>query len=155
LLVVACGSSGERDAAYDEYYRELAPLMQALDRELATVVTSQSGLEGGALSSNLEVYARTLDTFAANLDGLDPPEEVEEAHGRLGIASRALADVHELLSQTAITGASAAVVEEGDVSLRGFETAVEWYNACHELQDAALARGIDADLRCVEALHLE
>lgn len=149
LASVSCiGSShDEGDAEYAEFYRQLAPQMQALELDLAALSNAAKDLKGEALSANLLVYGDTLRASATSVNEFAIPPDAKESATALIVATRDLADVSERESDLA-RGDEGSLTAE-DVAAQGFARASDWYDACHKLQDIALARKIDADLRCV------
>lgn len=149
--VAGCESGGASDAAYDEYYRLLGPEMAAFDQEIGAIVASQEGLEGDALSASIGAYAGQLEFRAAALDALDAPGDAAELHRKFVTAFRYLRDV-KILQADELIGIDSGL-SDGELAERVDSRSSEWFELCHELQDLALTREIDVDLKCVTALH--
>ena len=152
ITAVACSGSSDSggDVAYSDFYRQLEPQMQALERDLAALTNSAQALQGEPLSANLLVYGDTLRATATSISELDVPPDARDPATALVVATRDLADVSEREADLArgVPGSFTAA----DVATQGLARAGEWYNACHKLQDIALARKINTDLRCVTTL---
>ena len=149
MAAVGCGG-GDSDAEYEAYFEVMSGEMLALEQDLTALSNAARELAGEALAENLEVYADTLDDSRLILSEIRAPSEAEEAHAQLIAASEALVDVTEQQAKSARGDPSVPSAE--DLAAQGFSRASEWAAACHNLQDLALVREIDADLRCVTAL---
>jgi hypothetical protein len=143
--VVACG--GGSSVAPSQYFSAVAGLAVAL--ETSDGQQTPSARAGSSGSSRASLPAESaLRRFAAGLDALDPPGVAKDAHHDLTVATKNLADeAHRLATQTDAVGAGTSAAGS-DSTL-----ASSWETACHVLQDVALAKKIDVDLRCVTALH--
>ena len=127
---------------HEAYFARLSTNMQTLDAEVGEVdatVTARSSLADDSVP-RLEHSLRSL---AASLDELHAPSDTSSAHHDLRAATLDLAD----LLRDAVTQPAA------DRTSRGATFTSNWINACHTLQDIALANKIDADLRCATALR--
>jgi hypothetical protein len=150
-LMTSVGCGGEDgDAEYDTYFEVMSSEMLALEQDLNALSNAARELASEALAENLEVYADTLGDSRLVLSDMRVPSEAEEAHAQLIAASEALVEVTEQQAKGARGDPSVPSAE--DLAAQGFSRASEWAAACHDLQDLALVREIDADLRCVTAL---
>lgn len=150
--LASCDGGGASDAAYEAYFEQLAAEMAAFDAEIGKIVATQPAVGDDALlSASIGAYAGQLEFHAAALAALDPPGETAEPHKRFVTAFRYLRDVKILQSDELVgidSGLSDDVLAE-----RVDDRSSEWFEICHELQDLALTREIDVDLKCVTALH--
>lgn len=143
---LACGSQESLPAP--AYFARIESLAADLERSNAGQSPATAGANDavGALRSR-EAHLRT---FAAALDDTVPPSEARDAHHDLTVASKNLADAARRAGETIATPRALPATggADGDaVFVR------DWVNACHHLQDRAIARKIDVDLRCSTALH--
>lgn len=151
LAIVASGcGGGSGDAEYEDYFGVMGPELLSLEQDLAALSAAGRELSGEALAANLDAYADNLDSARLVFAEIAPPGETGAAHARLIAASVALVNVSEMQAKAARGDPS--VPSSDELGAQGFSRASEWYAACHDLQDIALVREIDADLRCVTAL---
>jgi hypothetical protein len=148
--LIACGDDGENDAEFEEYFAVVAPEMLALEQDLTALSEAAQDLTSEPLAENLDAYADTLDASRLIMAEVRAPGDAGEPHARLIAASEALVLVTEQQAQSARGDTSVPSGE--DLAAQGLSRASEWYAACHDLQDIALVREIDADMRCVTAL---
>jgi hypothetical protein len=130
VISTSCGSGSS--ATLDEYFPRVAALTADLD---AAHITPSAG--GSTVSE------ASLRTFASALDRLDAPSAAKQAHHDLTVASKNLADA----TNRASAETSASSRADSAIFVR------DWQAACHRLQDVALARKMEVDLRCATALH--
>jgi hypothetical protein len=149
LAAAGCGG-GDSDAEYEAYFEVMSGEMLALEQDLTALSNAARELAGEALAENLEAYADTLDDSRLLLSEISVASDAKEAHAQLIAASQALVEVTEQQAKSARGDSSVPSAE--DLAAQGFSRASEWGAACHDLQDIALVRGIDADLRCVTTL---
>ena len=151
VVATACTSGGASDAAYDEYYRLLGAEMASFDREIGAIVATQEGLDAEGLSASIGAYAGQLEVRAAALDALDAPGDAAEPHRKFVTAFRYLRDVKTLQADQ-LVGIDSGLSDDKLVE-RVDNRSSEWSELCHDLQDLALTREIDVDLKCVTALR--
>ncbi len=151
VVVSACSDEAASDAAYDEYYRLLGEEMAAFDREIGTIVGTQEGLDSEGLSASIGADAGQLEFHATALADLDAPGEAAEPHRKFVTAFRYLRDV-KILQADQLIGIDSGLSDD-ELAQRVDRRSSEWFDLCHELQDLALTREIDVDLKCVTALH--
>ena len=127
----ACGTASS--AKLDTYFARIATLAATFDSASTTP----------AANGTFAPTEASLRTFANDLDLLTVPSEAKQAHHDLTVATKNLADLqHRILAgNNAPSTKEAALVRD-------------WQTACHVLQDLALARKSDVDLRCATALHI-
>lgn len=124
MIGASCG--GGSSPTLDAYFPRVATLASDFDDANGSNVTEAS-----------------LRTFANGLDQLDAPSVAKQEQHDLTVATKNLADsVHR-----ASVGAIASPPPDSRVFVR------DWQAACHRLQDVALARKMDVDLRCATALR--
>ena len=150
LAAVGCGDGSSGDAEYEEYFSVMAPELLALEQDLTAITEAGQDLAGEALAANFEAYGDNLDAARLVFAEIKSPGDTEDPHARLIAASQALVDVSDLQAKAARGDPSVPSAE--DLGAQGLSRASEWYAACHDLQDIALVRELDADMRCVTAL---
>jgi hypothetical protein len=130
-IATACSSGSS--TTLDAYFPRVATLASALEK--ASPSPSANGSFAPSESS--------LRAFASGLDMLAVPGAAKQPHHDLTVATKNVADLqHRVLAGISRTPeAEAGVVRD-------------WQTACHVLQDLALAKKLDVDLRCATALHL-
>ena len=131
VISTSCGSGSS--TTLDEYFPRVATLAATFDNASTTPSAN------GTFAPN----EASLRTFASGLDLLAVPSEAKQAHHDLTVASKNLAD----LQHSILTGNNAPSTKEAALVR-------DWQAACHRLQDVALARKMDVDLRCASALHI-
>lgn len=147
-MLAACvfaSCNGDGGVTLEAYSQQVAALTATLDagNKEAVVVDGAPGGIAGARYAQIE---QRLRAYAAGLDALRAPGDASDAHHDLTVASKNLADAARRFAADATPPADDAIVRAG----RFVE---DWVRACHTLQDLALAREIDADLRCATALQ--
>lgn len=151
VFVAGCVDEGASTAAYVEYYEVLGAEMAAFDREIDTIVATQVGLDEEGLSASLGAYAGQLESRAAALSDMDAPGDTAEPHRKFITAFRYLRDA-KILQADQLVGIDSGLSDDG-LAKRVDDRSSEWFELCHELQDLALVREIDVDLKCATALH--
>lgn len=157
LAACAGGNGGGEQATLEGYLAQVEAILQESDRRFEQL--EAQGLTGQDILSPqeavpLQEQARDIISEAlTDLRGLKPPEEAKREHEELVVAANNY--VHEL---DAIIGQLRNAQTEEDVralfeEIPGSpldESANRLDSACLQLQDVAVARGIDADLGCTE-----
>ncbi len=131
----------DADAASDE-------LDVAFDEAIGAATTVEE--EVFTLQEFLVESRKNIEAALDDLDEVDPPEEVEDAHNDFVQAGRDLVDVSELFSeglQDVETEADLDALNE-ELGPGGQEAADAADTACFDLQDIADEAGIDVDLNC-------
>ena len=146
IASLAACSGGSASLNLPRYFDALATQTTALDasyKPRANPVDPATPETWRSIEANLR-------EFAAALDALRAPADARDGQHDLAVASRNLADdAHRAASRLGAQPDGGLTSDADRVARdRG-----EWERACHSLQDLALARRIDVDLRCVTALH--
>ncbi len=133
---IACGGTDTSLAGYQRYYATVESAAGDLYRQSASATTPSAGAQP------------PVRTFAAALDTLEPPMRARDAHHDILVASRNLADVSALIADPS------PQTTDDRTRRAGRETTFvgDWTRACHALQDVALAKQLDVDLHCTDAL---
>ena len=161
FLVVAVGFSGCADGSngsmtLDEYFQKLVALDAAADERFGDVEgrlddAAQGNDEGraAAIRTFLRESGSILSDFLDSLATLDPPSEIEDAHGEFVETGRQFGEYwagvverSESMSPTEIASELGQVGNE--------ETAERWTAACLSLQQRADQQGVGLDLDCEE-----
>lgn len=137
------GNGGELTLA--DYFSELEPLSQTFDAGLNALNQGESLDE---FVSFVEGSRSLVDDFVGDLDGLDAPAEVEEAHSEAVAAGQALVDMYD----NAITVFDTVeTVEDARLVLQGpgfVDARVRFAASCVALQGFADSNGLDIDMAC-------
>jgi hypothetical protein len=158
-ITAACGG-GEDELTLEEYFQKLQTISddleereKALDIEFEmafdpetspdTSVDTAQRVMGEAASASREVFD--------DVDSLDPPSEVEDAHNEFLREGRATTRLLETLADRAAEVESLFGLEDVHAELEGpdFEAAgVRLEDACRALEGIAADNGIEVDLDC-------
>ena len=151
------GNGGGGELTLAEYFSDLEPLSQGYASDLDTL-DEEAGekFEGtGSDDEQIEVFVdfvkdtrSTTDDFVSDLDGLNAPAEVEDAHSEAVIAGQELVDMYDnaiTVLDLSETFEDATLVLEGP----GFVDSQERFAAaCVALQGIADSNGLDIDMSC-------
>jgi chromosome segregation ATPase len=130
-LAAGCGGG---DALSKEAYQEelgqaatgLSEASQALGKELSNASIGEGSFEDAA--DEMAAIRDQLDQTADDLDGIDPPEDAEDAHNRLVDSLHAYSDDLEEIQGKLESGSDAEITE----SLSGLQN----LDSVKELQQA-------------------
>jgi hypothetical protein len=151
VFAAGCGDGDDTGAAYEQYFLLLEAELHAFERQIDAVTQAGRNLAGEDLGANLGAYAAELEARAIALDDIAAPGVAAEPHRRFIVAFRNLADAKQLQSDRALGLDSG--LSEVELEQRSEARSSEWFDLCHVLQDIALVREIDVDLKCVTALR--
>jgi hypothetical protein len=154
-IAAACGGGGNGELTLEEYFERLDAIMEDADSrmealegpeemDLASEEEQLEAIREFYFDANLAIIEGSLD----EIEGLDPPPEVEEAHDALLAAGAdTVAAFEEVGSQVAEAESLADLVELFDDGR--LEAAGEGFEqACLELRGIADENEIDVDLNC-------
>ena len=146
LGLVACGGSGGDDGSLsvDEYGDEVASIMQPLQESFATLQTEAptvtSGEELAAVVSDAE---DSVDQALSELDGMEPPDEVADAHDEMVASLESLKGPLSATREAAESGDQQAALAEAQ---NFFQAAVNFRDKSHELAQELQDAGADIEL---------
>ena len=115
-LAAGCGGGGGERLSKEEYQRELASARGELEDAFAGLekALQAAGAGSGSLekaAGEVENIQEELKEAADDLDGVAPPENVEEAHDELVEGMRALSEDMETFREAIEDGDTAAIHE--------------------------------------------
>ena len=159
-IVAACGGNG--GLTLEEYFQRLDTLGGDFDDEI-----DRLGEEFDEAADEAETEEEVIDDFrdfsgsmtelfadlVADIERIDPPSEVEDAHNELVAAQREGRDLLEELNERAQRAESVSDVEDWSAEFEGpVSTAISdrTEQACLALQEIADDNDIDVDLECEE-----
>jgi hypothetical protein len=156
----ACDGGGGR--ALEEYFQRIESVLRSADDDFGKLVAEfeeavdEVETEEGVTEA-FRAYSRSADELyadvVADLESIDPPSDVEDAHEEFVAAETAGRDMFEELNEQAQRAESASDMEEWMAEFGGPEvTAVSNRSdqACLALQVIADDNGVDVDLECEE-----
>jgi hypothetical protein len=159
---IAAGCGGDDELTLEEYFQRLDTLGDDLDDELdrlgeefdETFVEAESEEEVmRAFRDFLDPQPALFEEFVAELESIDPPPKVEDAHDEMVAIQAEGLEMLEDLNEHAQAAESASDVEELEAELEtpAF-TAISdrTERVCFELEAIADANDIDVDLECEE-----
>jgi septal ring factor EnvC (AmiA/AmiB activator) len=122
LAGVSAGCGGGDALSKQEYQQELSQAAtdlseasQTLGRELSNAAIGEGSFDEAA--DEMAAIREQLDQTADDLDGLDPPDDAEDAHNRLVDSLHAYSDDLEEIQGKLESGSDAEITE----SLRGLQ----------------------------------
>jgi regulator of protease activity HflC (stomatin/prohibitin superfamily) len=156
----ACGDDDE--LTLEEYFQQMDTLAADFEDEI-----DRLGEEFQEAADEAETEEEVIDDFhdfsdsltelfedfVADVEGIDPPSEVEDAHNELAAAQREGQDLLEELNERAQRSESVSDVEDWSAEFEGpVSTAISdrTEEACFALQAIADDNDIDVDLECEE-----
>jgi hypothetical protein len=157
---VACGGGGEERLSVEEYFQKLQTISDDLEKQGATLDSEFEAAFGSGTSDEVDIDAirKTFGQGATafkdalnDVESLEPPSSVENAHDGFVAEMRVRTDLIESLADRAAEAESASDLEEVFVAFEGpeFETqAVRFSDACHALEGLAADNGIQVQLNC-------
>lgn len=159
-LATACGD--EQELTLEEYFQRIDALGDDLDDELDMMndefeetareaETEEEVIRG--FRDFMDPLPALYEEFVAELETIDPPSEVEDAHNEMVAVQAEGLEMIEDLNERAQGAESASDVEEVGAELEGPAfTAVSDRSeqACFAMEAIADANGIDVDLECEE-----
>ncbi|MEX2246899.1 MAG: hypothetical protein WEC75_09435 [Dehalococcoidia bacterium] len=152
LLAVGAGasacSSGGDQLTLEEYFQELDEADNTAEERFGEAdeeLGSAADLE--TFQAAFPLFLEVLDDFLSDLDGLEPPDEAQEAHDEAVAAGQGFRDE---LAQLIEDAEDATTIEEffGGAG-EGFEAAdARFTQACVGLEEIATSNSITVDLDC-------
>jgi hypothetical protein len=158
-VATACGD-GEDKLSVEEYFQKLQTISDDLrEREEALGSEFQTAFDPETSpDAAIDTLGRVLGEGASasrevfdDVDSLDPPSEVEDAHNEFLREGRATTRLLETLADRAAEVESLFGLEDVHAELEGpdFEAAgVRLEDACRALEGIAADNGIEVDLDC-------
>jgi DNA repair exonuclease SbcCD ATPase subunit len=161
-IASACGGDGD-GLTLEEYFQRIDVLGSDLEDEIdrlgeefdeATEAAEEAETEEEMIEPSRDSFNRLaalVGDFVSELESIDPPSEVEDAHNEIVAAQAEGLDLLEDLNERAQRVESASDMEEVWAELEGpVFTAVSDRSeqACFALEAIADANGIDVDLEC-------
>ena len=169
-IAAACGGDGDGDGdgggdggggalTLQEYFQRVEELDTALQAEeaaldermeddLASVTDEQDALD--LVQDGFEAQLANIEDFVDDLDGLDPPAEVEDAHNEAVAAQRDFLDLFkDVLAQLGDIDSFDAVDElfGADDIAAAEERATQ---SCLAVEQIGVSNGFDVDFDCGE-----
>ncbi len=150
-LAMGCSDDGGGELSIEDYFEKLEALddeQQAasdeLDKELDDLGDDVST---DAFADTFEKQVKLLETFADDVDDLDPPAEVKDAHDRVVSGLRGARDQFDTIIETIRDADSVdeAFNSLDDAAFSEIEKATE---ACRELETIAADHNIEVDFDC-------
>jgi len=161
LLAGACGG-GEEDLTLEEYFQRIDVLGDDTDDEIDRLneefeaAAEEAETEEEVIEAFHDFFGpltASFEDFVAELESIDPPSEVEDAHNEAVAVQAEGLELFEDLNERAQRVESASGMEEVVAELEGpVFTDISDRNeqACFGLEAIADANGIDVDLECEE-----
>ncbi len=165
-LVAACGGGGGGgggdELTLEEYFQRMDVLGDDLEDEIDRLGEEfEEAIEGAETEEDViepfrdffdRLRARFED-FVVDLDSIDPPSEVEDAHNEIVAVQAEGLELLEDLDERAQRAESASDFEELSAELDGpvfTDVSDRGEQACFALEAIADENGIDVDLECEE-----
>ncbi len=147
----ACGGGGA-ELTLEEYFQKMQAISAEAVQETDTLDEKFDALEendfGGLRELVVANTAITGDTFG-EMDDIDPPDEVEDAHVEFVDAGENMAGLMKAFSDDLADVESVSELEEAFGRVVGLEAASARIDAaCAELAKIAAENGIQVDLDC-------
>jgi hypothetical protein len=148
----ACG--GGEKLTLEEYFQQMQAITaeaveeaDALDEQIDDL--EEDDFEGlrGLFVANTAITSEVFD----EMDGMDPPAEVQDAHNEFVAAGGQMVELMEAFGDDLADVESTSELEQAFDRLVGLEEAtVRIDTACLALEEIAADNGIDVDLDCDE-----
>jgi hypothetical protein len=148
-LGVACKDSGG-SLSLEEYFAKLEELDQKFEADSATAdaESAEAGEDVDAIKDSFGEFVALIEDFVNELDDVDPPSEVEDAHNAGVEAGR---DIQEEFERVIDKAQDAETLEELGAIFEDEElnaASDRFTQACLDLEQIAADNNIDADLNC-------
>ena len=159
-VAAACGGGGGNKLTLEEYFQKLDSVQEQADATFATQEASTgepsqdaSGEELAAfLRDNVTSSADVLRDAAADVNDLEPPDEVADAHSDIAAAINDLVAAFDDLADSVPDTLTPAELEQGtffnSTELNAADE--QFVAACNALEQIASDNGITVDLACEE-----
>ena len=162
LSAVAGACGGDGGLTLEEYFQRIDVLGNDLDDEIDRLgeefdeaaekaETEEEVIE--AFRDFMDRLAALFGDFVSELESIDPPSEVEDAHNEIVAVQAEGLELLEDLDERAQRAESVSDVEEVGAELEGpvfTDVSDRGEQACFALEAIADANGIDVDLECEE-----
>jgi len=154
LIAAACGGGGgsssksePADAVYQQYFAKLTPAFTTLQQTLPTLDTSGNA-PAAQLASNLRTYDDALNAFAATLDPINAPGQMNAPHKTLATQSKEIANAFSSIAARLALPSHTPTQNELTLTINASGSVVQWVAACQRLQAFGQTKGLTLDYKC-------
>lgn len=159
LIAAACGGGGSgsksepADAVYQQYFAKLTPAFTTLQQALPTLDTSGNA-PAAQLASSLRTYDDALNAFAATLDPINAPGQMNAPHKTLATQSKEIAKALSGVAEKLASPSHTPTQDELTLTISASGSVVQWVAACQRLQAFGQTKGLTLDYKCGTTLGL-
>lgn len=147
----ACSDDSGGELTLEAYFEKLdeqADELAARGDDMDAVFEASEEPTMEEVEAALDEFSGHVDDFVSEMNGIDPPAEVEEAHGALVSAAGAAGDAFSDVASGAGAAESVEAAFSGEAGDAAFTAVEEFVGACLELEGIADANNIEVSLDC-------